>query len=650
MARNSGIDRVRGALDDLHEAPFDGDADDGEGGGYGPARAMPDNCPVVPVGTHDGIFYFLTTLGELRGLAADKVANKHIVAMFAPDSQYLIDTWPRKSKVKTKDQDGNEVEEWIVSGWRTDDVAMLLMDVAADKGVWDAREKVRGRGAWLGDDGALILHSGNHVLIDGRWKRPGEYHAMVYPTAPPGPKPAAEHAPAVELAPLLVGSLRARGIAIAEDISAGHLIFELLKTWNWSRPDIDPHLLMGWLVCAPFGGAFDYRPLVWVTGDAATGKSALQKLLALLLGDGGLLQSPDATEAGVRQVLGQQSLPVAVDEAEAEANNNKILSLVRLARLAASSQGDLLRGGQDHKGHSFKARTCFLFTSILVPPLPPQDKSRLAVLELGKLPGELREPAMDKREIAALGGQLRREFVENWRHWPWVLNLYRNSLIDYGGHGGRVADQFGTLLAGAHMVLEVDKPDVSEVYAWGQRLNVATLAETADNVSEAQRCIDHLLSTLVQLQGHGQPRLVGDWLWQAAQPVPDALYSDGRIPEEVAGDKRAANKMLAKVGMRVLVAGEAKGIDDGRPRPTPGRQYVAIASTHQGLARQFEGERWASGVWAQALKRLDGAIPNQTQRIGNAPVKCTLVPIDVLKLGAADEPIDDDEAADMVPA
>lgn len=647
-----GIEQVRAALEDIYEPPIDDDAGDDEGGGFGPPRAMPDDCPVVPVGTHDGIFYFLTTLGELRGLAADKVANKHIVAMFAPDSQYLIDTWPRKKEVKSRDANGDEIIEWIVTGWRTDDVAMLLMDVAARKGVWDAREKVRGRGAWLGDDGALILHSGNHVLIDGGWKRPGEYHGMVYPTAPPGPKPAGAGVagvPAVELAPKLVGSLRARGIEIPDDIGAGPLIYELIRTWNWARPDIDPHLLVGWIMCAPFGGAFDYRPLVWITGDAATGKSALQKLLAYLLGDGGLLQSPDATEAGVRQVLGQQSLPVTIDEAEADANNAKILALVKLARLAASSQGDLLRGGQDHKGHNFKARTCFLFTSILVPPIPPQDKSRLAVLELGTLVGELREPDMDKREIAALGAQLRREFVDNWRFWPGCLNNYKNVLIDIGGHGGRVADQFGTLLAGAHMVLGADNPDAGELYAWGDRLNIATLAETADNESDGKLCVQHLLSTLVNLQGHGTPRLVSSWLWQAAQPVPDAMYLGTLSPGAIEKDKHAANKMLEKIGMKVVVAGagRAGAVDDGRPKPVPGRQYVAIAAKHQGLARQFEGERWAAGVWSQALKRLPGAFANQVQRIGNAPVRCTLVPVDVLGLGDDDDPLVEDVEAEM---
>ena len=165
------VQPIRNVLAAVAEAPIDAvpapaNDRDGKYGGR-PPKVMPDGCPVIPVGTENGTFYFLTALGELRGLTCDKVANKHIVGMFAPDSDYLMEAWPRKKLVKTKDDDGNEVEEWLVTGWRNDDVAMLLMDVAAAKGVWNAREKVRGRGAWVDDDGGLVLHCGNHVLLGG---------------------------------------------------------------------------------------------------------------------------------------------------------------------------------------------------------------------------------------------------------------------------------------------------------------------------------------------------------------------------------------------------------------------------------------------------------------------------------------------------
>ncbi|WP_061780767.1 hypothetical protein [Sphingomonas sanguinis] len=624
---------VREALSNLVEPPIDAPPVDdyeaaNDGGGdderFGrPPRLMPEGCPVVPVGTEDGVFYFLTALGELRGLTCDKVANKHIVGMFAPDSGYLMDEWPRKKMVKSKGPDGEDVEEWIVTGWRNDDVAMLLMDVAAAKGVWNPREKVRGRGAWIDDRGGLILHCGNHVLIGGRWHKPGEHDGRVYPTMPAIPRPGAGGPVTGEaLAPNLVGSLRARGIEIPSDASPGVVLLELYKTWNWARPMIDPMLLIGWDGAAMLGGALDYRPLAWLTGDKATGKSALQKVKGWLF-DGGILQSPDASEAGVRQVLGQQSLPVAIDEAEADQDNRKILALVKLARLAASSQGNIVRGGQDHTGHEFQATSCFLFSSILVPPMPPQDRSRLAMLELGELPAGSREPRMDKGEINALGGWLRRRLADRWHLWAATLERYTDALIDHGGQGGRAADQFGTLLAAAHILLDDDMPDDEALLQWGSLLSKERLGETAEAQSESEMCVAHMASSLVQLARSGTPRLISDWLLQATEPV-----LGGDVDESARGRVREAADALAKVGMRIVTGKANMVVSEGAPKPTPGRDYLAVAITHQGLSRVFENSRWKEGVWSQALKRMKGASWGNTQRIGGSPAKCTLVPVD----------------------
>lgn len=628
------LEPVRNALLSPVEAPPDGfdpamAGDDRFGPDGDAPPAMPDDCPVIPVGTEDGIYYFLTALGEMRGLTCDKVANKHIVGMFAPDSKYLLRTWPRTKKVTEENEHGEEIERTIVTGWRNDDVAMLLMDVAALRGVWNAREKVRGRGAWLHDDGSLILHAGNHVLMNGRWCRPGMYDGMVYPTAPPIPKPMADTiARGIDIAPGLIGQLRMRGIEIAEDASPAQVYFETLKTWNWERPQIDPRLLLGWDGAAMLGGALDYRPVAWITGGKATGKSSLQKIKGWLF-DGGILQSPDASEAAVRQVLGQQSLPVAIDEAEAEADSRKVLALVKLARLAASSQGNILRGGQDHKGHEFQATSCFLFSSILVPPIPPQDKSRMAMLELGELPAGAREPRFDKREIMAIGQWMRARLAERWRLWPRVLEAYSDALLDFGDQGGRAADQFGTLLAAAHVLLDDDMPDDQSLLEWGMMLGRERLAETANLDDNPALCMAHLCTTPVQLAGHGNQRLVSDWLLQATEPMPAGAGAD--MLDETRGRRRTANDALAKVGLAAII-GKARKREAGdeRPQPVPGRDYLAIAVNHQGLARLFEGSDWARGVWTQAAKRVRGAIPGETQRIGGVSTKCTLVPMDVL--------------------
>jgi hypothetical protein len=145
----------------------------------------------------------------------------------------------------------------------------------------------------------------------------------------------------------------------------------VLATWNWSRSDTDAHLLFGWIVAAMFGVALDWRPLAWVTGDAGSGKSTLDRLLSIVMGgEQGLVTTTDATEAGLRSVVRQSTLPIAFDEAEAD--NRRMAGVIKFARQAASG-GMVLRGSADHKGAEFRVRSCFLFSSILIPPLGDQD-------------------------------------------------------------------------------------------------------------------------------------------------------------------------------------------------------------------------------------------------------------------------------------
>ena len=80
----------------------------------------------------------------------------------------------------------------------------------------------------------------------------------------------------------------------------------------------------------------------------------------------------------------EDGLTVAVDELEAEADNRKVDAVVSLARRAAGG-GKIHRGGADHRGVVFEARSCFLFSSINVPPLLGADRSRMAILALDTL-------------------------------------------------------------------------------------------------------------------------------------------------------------------------------------------------------------------------------------------------------------------------
>ena len=71
------------------------------------------------------------------------------------------------------------------------------------------------------------------------------------------------------------------------------------------------HFLLGWLVLAPVCGALNWRPHIWLTGGAGTGKTTILKLFIRPL-LGGVVQSATGgtTEAGLRgdQDLGEIQL------------------------------------------------------------------------------------------------------------------------------------------------------------------------------------------------------------------------------------------------------------------------------------------------------------------------------------------------------
>ena len=517
------------------------------------------DCPVRALGVHGDTFFYLDWLGQLRAIR--KHEKDTISAIFGGRTDLLQDWFPQFNR------SGN------ASGWSQETARSCMHRACTEKGVWNAFERVRGLGAWPDDEGGVILHCGDAVLHKGVWKVPGEIDGYVYPSAVVIPRPLdaldgeADHSPAQQL-------------------------LDLLGTWNWLRKDVDAYLLLGWICGAIFGGSLDWRPLIWITGDMGTGKSTLHKLIRHVMGgEGAILQSTDATEASVRQFLMQSTVPVALDEIEAEADGRKVQAVIKLARQAASG-GVILRGGADHKGQEFKARSSFLFSSILVPALLDQDISRIALLELMPLPRDTPPPKIEPRHWLRIGRAIRTRVIDGWDRLHDTLELYRQALVAEG-HPQRGADQFGTLLALADLALYDATPSPDRCQAWAQKLSATVIDEQTDKAADWQRCLNHLFGQQLDVYRGGERLTVGQYVLRAAE------LADGDY------EPRAAQRALATVGIRVY----------GRKDCAE----LAIANAHPGLARCFEQTQWHAGagqrgVWAQAIKRIPGSFSTGSLR------------------------------------
>lgn len=541
-------------------------------------RHLPDNCPVTPLGTKKGVYYYIDSLGQFRELRDKEHQRTIIMGLFGDKMEFI-----KTGKYARRNEDGE------VSGWKPELVAEDLMAECAVKGVWEPFEKVRGTGCWLNDDDTMVIHAGDKIMMtDGTEMNPGLCGAYVYPSEPARQRPWDKDASPMEIKPLL----------------------DLLKTWAWRRPNIDPLLLLGWIGAAMIGGALKWRPLMWLTGSRGTGKSTLQDVINNVFGKS-ILSVSDPTPAAIFQKIGFSSLPVALDEMEPETDNRKVQAIIKLARQACSG-GVILRGSAEGNASEFKARNCYLFSSILVPALLPQDRSRMAILELDNISGT--PPLINRKNLAEIGSKIYRRMIRYFKNFNINMELLRQGLskLEFDSRG---CDQFGTLLAAADVLLH-DEPmtndDIAEIC---ELMKDVVASENFDSDSDQIKCRDYLLTSILDTFKDGRKRTIGDWIAQAAG------YDNTNKSE----DPDNAHKTLAAIGLKVdeeIVSGVKM-------------KFLYIATNHQGLGKVYKETAWAGGVWTQAFRRFKMAKPYSTRRFGGVASKCTAIPIEEI-LGEKD--------------
>ncbi|MEQ9436045.1 hypothetical protein [Hyphomonas sp.] len=579
--------------------------------GGNPPREMgtglPPHCPVRPLGRDGDVFYFLNAAGGLGELSPSSSGKGHIDALFSGQWPYLVWAWGRVKYIKGAPhyQENYDAEK----------VRSALFDAATMKGSWNSVDMVRGRGAWIDPDGKLILHLGDHLLVNGHERAElGERDGFLYPGRPPVPGPSTAPQPAGPEGP-------------------GQRIMRLLNTWNWVRPDMDPHLLLGWICAAMVGGALPWRPTVFMIGDAATGKSTLQKAVGFLLG-GALVQAVETTAAGIYQVLKNDCLPVAVDELEGQTDGRKVRSVIELARVA-NSGGRMLRGGQDHNGRQFDLRSPFLFSAINAPPLQSQDRSRMAILSLRELAKMEGGAPVDLSELAEIGRQLFRRIID-W--WPRLHDLHqeiRHWLIEEAGHDGRGADTFGTLVTFYHAAMSDEMPTDEELLSWCALLKSTALAEYESRTPNWKLCLRHLLQVRPDALRQSADKTVGALLQR---------FVEGGSGDDVCDAPWLRHK-LAEVGLGL--SGPKRG------KVSAANSWLFVPNDHSSLAPLFDGVKWqaeggAPGTWTEALRQSPkwetvsprGLHRQGNGRVGMTPLRGTLLRLDGLFDAVGDTAMD----------
>lgn len=530
--------------------------------------ALKPYCPIEPVGHNGNTYAVIDAEHQLRLATPRELGHGRFLFSLAGDSKWLAAQYPRFRRGKP------------VAGFAAESLADDLMRGCHLMGFWQPDGQVRGRGAWRGEDGALILHRGDYLLAGRTMLATGRHGNFVYPKRQRLMDLGAADQP---------GGQR----------SAGADLRARLETFLWGRGTLDVELMLGWIGAALVGGALDFRPHIFVGGEFASGKSTLQILLQCTFGQDGVISVSDTTPAGLWQSFGCDCLPVGIDELEAESDPTRQRDLIRLIR-QASSGGRVLRGGASHQGAAFTIQSCFACSAILMPPMPSQDASRFHVFDL-LVPATghtLRPFATDR--LAQIGAALARRMAEQFSRLAGeVIPLYRAELLRLG-FPRRTADLYAALFAAADVAV-YDETDAGRLHKWvGTAPMQAILAHVlAEQTPEYRRCLDYALSSRVEPRRGDSPQ-IGELI----DAVAKAML--GTLPLKEKDETGRDHARLAAIGLKLV------RLDENQHGHTPPLGLL-VANQHQGLAEIFRETPWQTaanaaggGGWAQALRRMPG--------------------------------------------
>lgn len=463
-----------------------------------------------------------------------------------------------------------------------------LMRMCEARGVYDAG-RVRGRGAWW-DDGRAVLHLGDSLVAGDQQMALTDIRSRyVYEAAAP------------------ISADTANPLTATE----AHKLVEITDLLNWERP-IFGKLLAGWCVIAPICGALPWRPHIWVTGGASTGKTwVMEHIVGRCLGDMGLSVASETTEPGLRQALGHDARPVVFDEAEGEnaRAQDRIQNVMALMRQAsAETSAVILKGGAGGQSKSYRIRSCFAFASIGVGVQQYADKTRVTVLSLYRATGadsRARFQRLKDMQVTTLTEEFCQRLQS--RAINMVATIRRNAEI-FAAAGAetlgmqRMGDQVGALLAGAYALHSNREITPEQARDWIARQEWSDEAALSDQRDELM-CLSAIMENRERVQGTHSTfdRTIGELIAAASGD-----RFDDNVSPQVAADH------LLRLGIKV----------DRRDA------VAVISNTHTAIRKMLANTAWGTN-WARSLQRVDGASAREgTVRFGaGAPTRAVQIPL-----------------------
>jgi putative DNA primase/helicase len=539
-----------------------------------PDSGPADSLPFRPLGFDHGIYYYLPKAAcQVISLTAAQHNQSHFLQLAS--LEWWIGAFSNKK--------GDNVD------WASAQNAIISACIA--QGVYDPA-RLRGRGAWADAD-RVILHLGNRLVIDGQshpiTKLPKTFKSLY----------CYENAKAID--------------GPGNDALSDGLALELrciAERFRWEAP-ASANLLLGWVVLAPVCGALNWRPHIWITGGAGTGKTTiLRDFMKPLLG--GMFEGATGgtTEAGLRGQLRSDAIPVVFDELEQNELKDKlqVQNILSLARIASSEGGKIYKGTTNGGSNTFEIRSMFCVSSINVALVQRADLDRFCVLGLRKDDMAKDDWTEFEQKILSVcteenGRQL---VARTLRYIPAIRKNARTLATALSRRfGRRFGDQYGTLLAGA-WTLEAGgggELDLQTATEWINSMDWET-REVDSSDADEMKCLNHILQAMVPVEGGRRVTLL-ELVQMAARGV---IFASAGGSDEVA-------TLLGRYGLKVI------GGD------------LAVSNNNTALQALLRDTPWAGNAYRQALRRVPGATASGTtlRFPASGVARATLVPLETVE-------------------
>ena len=443
-------------------------------------------------------------------------------------------------------------------------------------------QRIRGRGCWIdGED--VVFHAGDRLVINGEARPIPKFSSAVR----------AIYEGALEI-PVDSGDG-------ADNRTASRLI-ELCEMLSWERP-LYGKLLAGWLAIAPICGALVWRPHLWLTGPSGSGKSwSVANIISPIVGDSAIHVQGATTEAGLRQKIGSDALPVVFDEAESEdkRGQQRLEGVLELARQASSeSKARITKGSAGGGAIDYMVRSCFLFASIGVAAVKKADVSRVTVLQLRKNNGPgaqehfeiVKALWLDTVQRKGFADQIRARSLANAKTLRANAETFSSVAVAFTGDK-RSADQLGTLLAGAFSLTSTRTATEEFANEWMAKQDwTGFKSEEIDN--DENQCLSHLFAASIRYEIAGRPLTRS-----ISEAVAIANLSDSYGSNDQLSERDQTRDALRRHGIL---------IKDRR---------ASIANRHPALERIFAETPWAGAKWRQQLERVSGHEKHEVMNFG----------------------------------